>query len=281
MRVASVCLRPPVEADFSVWQVLRLVVGVVDAAVVAWAEEAAGVDVGVFDVGPGGVVVGVAQARWCFAAGCGAASVAYAHGDWHGLVVESAFVADVEGLALPVSDDGDDAGGAGEASCLGCGDAAAGVQGADRDGEEIARIILVNICPCRAGIRKRPWQVPSSPSNIVNVVRRSALASSASSAFPSNLSAWSGAITSKVRPPRMRSALTSWCSASATRWVSAAPRCSVSTASSPVVGSRSRAATIARAWAVLTVPSALAPLGPSYWSNAWARRRSERASRRT
>ena len=47
----------------------------------------------------------------------------------------------------------------------------------------IARIILVNICPCRAGIRKRPWQVPSSPSNIVNVVRRSALASSASSAF--------------------------------------------------------------------------------------------------
>ena len=116
----------------------------------------------------------------------------------------------------------------------------------------------MSICPCSAGMRKRPWQVPSSSSNIVKVVRRSAFASSASSALPSNFSARSGAITSKIRPPRIRSAFASWCSAKATRWVSAAPRCSVSTANSPVVGSLSSAATIARAWAMLTLPSAIA-----------------------
>ena len=151
----------------------------------------------------------------------------------------------------------------------------------DRRGELIARIILVSICPCRAGMRKRPWQVPSSSSNIVNVVRRNAFASSASSAFPSNFSARSGAITSKIRPPRIRSAFASWCSAIATRWVSAAPRCSVSTANSPVVGSWSSAATIARAWAMLTRPSAIAAASTSWRSSASARRRSERASRRT
>ncbi len=58
-------------------------------------------------------------------------------------------------------------------------------------------------------------------------------------------------------------------------------RCSVSTANSPVVGSRSRAATMARAWAVLTRPSAIAAESTSWRSTAWARRRSERASRRT
>ena len=115
----------------------------------------------------------------------------------------------------------------------------------------------MSICPCGAGMRKRPWQVPSSSSHMVNVVRRSARASSASSALPSNFSARSGAITSKIRPPRIRSAFASWCSASATRWVSAAHRCSALTANSPVVGSRSSAATIARAWAVLTRPSAI------------------------
>ena len=77
----------------------------------------------------------------------------------------------------------------------------------DRDGELIARIILVSICPCSAGMRKRPWQVPSSSSHMVNVVRRSARASSASSAFPSNFSARSGAITSKIRPPRIAECL--------------------------------------------------------------------------
>ena len=139
----------------------------------------------------------------------------------------------------------------------------------------------MSICPCRAGMRKRPWQVPSSSSNIVNVVRRSAWASSASRARPSNFSARSGAITSKIRPPRIRSALASWCSASATRCSSAAFRCSVLTANSPVAGSLSRAATMARAWAVLTRPSAIAADRTSCRSRAWARRRSERASRRT
>ena len=74
-------------------------------------------------------------------------------------------------------------------------------------GEEIARIILVSICPCRAGIRKWPWVVPSSSSHMVKVVRCSALASR------------HGA------PPRP--------------WPSAASRCSAVTANSPVVGNRS------------------------------------------
>ena len=39
---------------------------------------------------------------------------------------------------------------------------------ADRAGEEIARIIFESICPCSAGIRNRPWVVPSSSSHIVN-----------------------------------------------------------------------------------------------------------------
>ncbi len=113
---------------------------------VVGAEEAAGVDVGVFALGPGGVVVGVAQAWWCFAADCGAASVAYAHGDWHGLVVEPAFAADVEDLALAAEDHRDDARGAGETSCFDRGDAAAGVQGADPGvvevGGELSRVMV-------------------------------------------------------------------------------------------------------------------------------------------
>ena len=129
---------------------------------------------------------------------------------------------------------------------------------AARAGEEIARIILVSICPCRAGRRNRPWQVPSSSSHIVNVVRRSASASSRSSALPSNSSARSGAITSKTRRPRTRNAFASWSAASSTRWVSAAARCSAETANCPVRGSRSNEATIARPWARLTRPAAIA-----------------------
>ncbi len=64
----SVGLRAAMEADFSAGQVLRLVLGVVDAAVVVGAEQAAVLDAGGSAVGPGGVVVGVAQAGWCFAA---------------------------------------------------------------------------------------------------------------------------------------------------------------------------------------------------------------------
>ena len=43
-----------------------------------------------------------------------------------------------------------------------------------------------------------------------------------------------------------------------TRWASAAARCSAETANSPVLGNRSNAATIARAWARLTRPAAIA-----------------------
>ena len=129
---------------------------------------------------------------------------------------------------------------------------------AARAGEEIARIILVSICPCRAGRRNRPWQVPSSSSHIVNVVRRSASASSRSSARPSNSSARSGAITSKTRRPRTRNAFASWWAASSTRCASAAARCSAETANCPVRGSRSNDATIARPCARLTRPAAIA-----------------------
>ena len=73
----------------------------------------------------------------------------------------------------------------------------------------MARIILVSIWPWAAGIRNRPWQVPSSSSHILNVVRRSAWASSASSALPSNFSATSGAITSNTCRPRTRNAFAS------------------------------------------------------------------------
>ena len=61
----------------------------------------------------------------------GAAAVADAHRDAHGFGVQAAFAAGVEDLALAAEDDRDDAGGAGQSAGLGCGDAAAGVEGAD------------------------------------------------------------------------------------------------------------------------------------------------------
>ncbi len=99
-----------------------------------------------------------------------------------------------------------------------------------RLGEARARIILISICPCSAGMRNRPWQVPSSSSHSDKVVRRRAWASSRSSARPSNCSATSGAMTSKTRRPRMRSSLASWWAARSTRCCSAATRCSWLTA---------------------------------------------------
>ena len=152
---------------------------------------------------------------------------------------------------------------------------------AGRVGEHSARIILASIWPWSAGIRKRPWQVPSSSSRIVNVVRRNASASSASKALPSNASARSGAITSRIRPPRMRSAFASWSSASPTRCVSAVACWSAVTANRPVRGSRSSEATIARAWARLTRPAAIASARTWWSSSRRASLRSERASRRT
>ena len=205
------------------------------------------------------------QAGWGLAVLGGAAAVADAHRDPHGLGVQAAFAADVEDLGLPAEHDRDDPGGAGEPSGLGGGDAAAGVQGAHPGGVEVgeqlleghgdhhggaaaaglgevlggdgldelgerdpvadrggqvrvdagrgrcrplgtgevrARIAFSSICPGAPGIRNRPWEVPSSSSHMVNVVRCSAWASSASRALPSNFSARSGAITSNRCLPR-------------------------------------------------------------------------------
>ena len=90
--------------------------------------------------------MGVAQARRCFAALRGAAAVAHTHGDPHGLVVQAASAADVEGLALSAEDDRDDPGGAREAAGFGCGDASVGVQGADPGvvevGQELFRVMV-------------------------------------------------------------------------------------------------------------------------------------------
>ena len=88
-------------------------------------------------------------------------------------------------------------------------------------------------------------------------------------------------MTSKICRPRTRSALASWSAASATRWTSAFSRSSAETANSPVVGSRSSAVTMARAWAGLTRPAAMPVARTSWCSSFSASRRSERASRRT
>src|SRR6478752_7637520 len=131
-----------VEADLAVGQSGGLVGGVVDAAVVVGAEESAGADVGGSALGPGDVVVGVAEAGWGFAVFLGAAAVSDAHDDAHGFGVAAAFAAGVEDLALAAQDEGDDAGGAGQAAGLGGGDAAAGVQGADPGGVEVGQQLL-------------------------------------------------------------------------------------------------------------------------------------------
>ncbi len=93
-----------------------------------------------------------------------------------------------------------------------------------RVGEASARTIFCSIRPCRAGIRKRPWQVPSSSSRIVSVVRRSARASCSSSTRPSNDSATSGATTSSTLRPRTARSAASWWAASPTRCASACRR---------------------------------------------------------
>ena len=152
---------------------------------------------------------------------------------------------------------------------------------ADRAGELIARIILASIWPCSAGIRNRPWVVPSSSSRMVNVVRCSARASSASSCLPSNFSASSGAITSNRCRPKTRNAFASWCAASPTRCASAAARCSAVTANSPLFGNRPSAATITRACAVFTRLVPIAVDRQSWCSSFSASFRSDRASRRT
>ena len=93
-------------------------------------------------LGPGDVVVGVAEAGWGFAVLVGAAAVAHAHDDAHGFGVAAAFAAGVEDLALATQDEGDDAGRARETAGFGGGDAAAGVQGAHPGGVEVGQQLL-------------------------------------------------------------------------------------------------------------------------------------------
>ena len=76
-------------------------------------------DVGVAALGPGDVVVGVAQAGWLVAVDGRAAAVSEARGDALVLTVKATLAADVEGLA-PAAEDGRGLDGE-PAGCGGCG----------------------------------------------------------------------------------------------------------------------------------------------------------------
>ncbi len=121
-------LGPSVEDDLAVGVTGHLVVGVVGSGVVSGAEQSALVEVGRATVGPAGPVVGVTHPGWPVTTLGHAAAVPQGHGGGLGLGVEPSGSAEVEDLGVSAEDDGDDPGGARQASCRGSGDVFAGVE---------------------------------------------------------------------------------------------------------------------------------------------------------
>ena len=153
---------------------------------------------------------------------------------------------------------------------------------ADRAGEEIARIILLQHLP----VQGRDPEPAVAGAFVVLAHRRTSYAAAPRlprARAPGLRTSRPGRGRSPRRPAAPGSATPSRRAraASSTRCASAAARCSAETANSPVRGSRSSAATIARAWARLTRPAAIAAARTSWGSSFSASRRSERASRRT
>lgn len=115
---------------------VRVVGGVVGSGVVTGAEESALIDRGGSSLGPGVVVVDVAQPGWSVTAPGGAVVVACGDRGALSAGVESLGAAEVEDLAGAGQDGGDEAGSAGQPSCLRGGDGLTGVETRSRQSAE-------------------------------------------------------------------------------------------------------------------------------------------------